>query len=147
MTDESTPLLKDNNANRDSPLNGVAAEQCRRYCRRLVSVMSSLCLGGCLLGGKDNCMERRTVSELRWIVCYFVVAISSAVFQSFILPMAHLNVFWNFVLSVGVSEAVNTLVELDIGRHVRAFGAVFTIYIDSHVFSWIERQNEKGSKS
>ncbi len=66
---------------------------------------------------------------------YFVVAISSAVFQSFILPMAHLGVFWNFAFSVGVSEAVNTLVELGISRHVRAFGAALTIHIDSHVFS------------
>lgn len=91
-------------------------------------------------------MERRTVSELRWIVFYFMLAISSAVFQSFILPMAHLAVFWNFVMSVGVSEAINTVVDLGIGRHVRAFGAALAIHIDSHVFTWVEKQSEPGLK-
>ncbi len=66
MADDLTPLLsKDNNANRDSPPSGVAAEKCRRCYRCLVSALSSLRLGVRLLRGKDKRVEKRTVSELR----------------------------------------------------------------------------------
>ncbi|OQV09674.1 hypothetical protein CLAIMM_13768 [Cladophialophora immunda] len=132
-----------NNDNMEPPTGDVAADTLPRYHlyrRRLALAWSAICLVVRLMCGMDKRLDKHTVRKLREIVWYLTLAILNAMFQSYFLPWFKLSVLLNFFISVGVSEFINSIVELGIGRHVRALGAALTTHIVEHVFGWIEEK-------
>ncbi|KIW76789.1 hypothetical protein Z517_09233 [Fonsecaea pedrosoi CBS 271.37] len=160
MTNEATPLLpKWHNATNGNAVNDNVSKDTlpgripsgilrhyHLYCHRLSLFSSALRLTLRLLRGKDKRLDRDTVWELRWIAWYFSLATVSAVLQAYILPKFNLSVYAKFAISVGVSELVNSFVELGISRHVRAVGAALTTHIFEHVFGWVGEKSEETSR-
>ncbi|KAH0830003.1 hypothetical protein FOPE_10401 [Fonsecaea pedrosoi] len=160
MINEAAPLLPkwhsatnsnavNKNDSTDTLPSGIASGILRHYhlyCHRLSLFSSALRLTLRLLRGKDKRLDRDTVWELRWIAWYFSLATVSAVLQAYILPKFNLSVYAKFAISVGVSELVNSFVELGIGRHVRAVGAALTTHIFEHVFGWVGEKSEETSR-